>query len=61
MREKIRSVVVKDKMWEELRTLSTKESRSMSDLLREALNDLFAKRRLGDYDPVTDRFTSNIK
>lgn len=60
MREKIRSVVVKDKMWEMLRELSARESRSMSDLLREALNDLFEKKRAKNYDPVTDRLTSNF-
>lgn len=61
MNTKVRSVVVKDQVWEKLRKVAELEGRSMSDLLREALNDLFVKRRLGDYDPVTDRFTSNIK
>jgi Arc/MetJ-type ribon-helix-helix transcriptional regulator len=53
---KARSVVIKDQMWDTLRSLSARENRSMSDLLREALNDLFSKRQSKDYDPITDRF-----
>jgi len=60
MRTKVRSIVFADEMWENLRSLSKRENRSMSDLLREAINDLFAKRRTGTYDPVTDRLTSNF-
>jgi Arc/MetJ-type ribon-helix-helix transcriptional regulator len=52
---KARSVVIKDQMWDTLRSLSAGENRSMSDLLREALNDLFAKRQGRNYDPVADR------
>lgn len=57
---KARSMIIKDQMWENLRSLSAKENRSMSDLLREALNDLFSKRRSKDYDPVTDRFVGGL-
>jgi len=53
-------MIIKDQMWENLRSLSAKENRSMSDLLREALNDLFSKRRSKDYDPVTDRFVGGL-
>ena len=50
-----RAVIVKDGLWHRLRIISTNEDRSMSDLIREAINDLFAKRQGRNYDPVADR------
>ena len=54
-RKVVRSVAVGDQIWERLRELANKEDRSMSDLIRESLNDLFAKRQGRNYDPVADR------
>ncbi len=55
-RTKIRSFVVKDQIWARLKSLSKEEGRSMSELLREAINDLFKKREPGTYDPVRDQY-----
>lgn len=55
-RTKVRGVAIKDGMWETLRSLSAKENRNMSELIREALNDLFEKKSRRNYDPASDRF-----
>jgi hypothetical protein len=55
-RTKVRGVAIKDGMWEALRELGVKENRNMSELIREALNDLFDKKSRRNYDPVSDRF-----
>lgn len=52
-----RNVVIPPEIWDTLRKLSKKERRSMSSLIREALEDLFAKRDRKGYDPVTDTYT----
>lgn len=57
----IRSVVVGPKTWTKLKDLGKKEERSMSELVREAILDLFDKRTRPKgvkYDPVADRFSS---
>ena len=54
-RKVVRSVAVGDQIWERLRELANKEDRSMSDLIREAINDLLEKRQGRNYDPVMDR------
>ena len=50
-----RAVIVKDGLWNRLRIISTNEERSMSDLIRESINDLLEKRQGRNYDPVADR------
>lgn len=52
----IRSIVVGPETWKRLAELSKKEERSRSELIREALLDLFKKREPGVYDPKSDRF-----
>lgn len=52
----IRSIVVGPETWARLKNLAAKEERSMSELLREALLDIFKKREPGAYDPATDSF-----
>ena len=57
----IRSVVVGPKTWSKLKTLGKKEERSMSELIREAILDLFDKRtrpKTVNYDPVADKFNN---
>jgi len=55
-RAKVRGVVIKDPMWEALRGLGEKENRNMSELIREAINDLFEKKSRRNYNPMTDKF-----
>lgn len=53
-----RSIVVQDKMWFRLKNLAGEEGRSMSELIREALVDLFHKKTRSisqGYDPVKDQ------
>jgi len=55
-----RNIVVGPKTWAKLKSLARKEERSMSDIIREAIMELF-KRRMkqnpaGEYDPVTDNY-----
>ncbi len=55
----VRSIVVGNKTWEKLRALGKEEERSMSELIREALLDLFDKRIKPvkrEYDPTSDSF-----
>ena len=54
-RKVVRSVAVGDQIWERLREFANKEDRSMSDLIRESINDLLEKRQGRNYDPVADR------
>jgi len=57
----IRSVVVGPKTWSKLKALGKKEERSMSELIREAILDLFDKRtrpKTVNYDPVADKFNN---
>jgi len=52
-----RQVVLGDRYWNNLREMSVIEQRSISEILREAITDLFDKRRkntLTGYDPITD-------
>ena len=58
---KRRNVVIGDKTWGRLKDLAKKEERSMSDIIREGLMELFKQREAGverkpEYDPVTDTF-----
>ncbi len=55
-----RNIVVGPKTWAKLKSLARKEERSMSDIIREALMELF-KRRMKqnpaeEYDPITDNY-----
>ena len=53
-----RNIVIGNNTWHKLRTLGKTEERSMSDLIREAIADLFDKRVKPDkieYDPESDR------
>lgn len=59
-----RNIVVGPKTWEKLRALAREEERSMSDIIREALLELFKRREVGiargvQYDPVTDNYVTN--
>lgn len=57
-----RNIVLGDVFWNKLMKMKAEESRSISELIREALIDLFEKRRrqsLKHYDPVSDTFTKN--
>ena len=52
-----RQVVLGDRYWNSLREMSVIEQRSISEILREAITDLFEKRKqnvLTGYDPITD-------
>lgn len=50
-----RSIVVGPRLWANLKELSRREEESMSSLIREALQDLFVKRKKErGYDPVQD-------
>lgn len=53
-----RNIVVKDQLWKQLKEISKKEGRSLSELIREALIDFFNKKRResSHYDPVKDKF-----
>lgn len=55
---KRRNIVVGNKTWDRLRELGAKEERSLSELVREALQDLFHKRDKSirrEYNPISDR------
>lgn len=54
-----RQVVLGDIFWSKLQEMKKQEQRSISELVREALIDLFEKRKKQQataYDPVTDKF-----
>ena len=57
---KRRSIIIGDQMWDKIGKLARKEDRSRSELVREALIDLMARRERkpsGNYDPVNDQIT----
>ncbi len=57
-----RNIVIKTKTWEKLRGVSRDEERSMSDIIRQALNEFFTRHeqnKKGIYDPIKDRFSNN--
>lgn len=54
-----RSIVVKERTWQRLKKLGEEEERSVSELIREAIRDLFAKKgkpKSSRYNPVTDTY-----
>jgi len=56
-----RNIVVGSKTWGQLKSLAKKEERSMSDIIREALLELFKRREVGlareiQYDPKIDSY-----
>jgi len=58
LKQNRRSIVVQNKMWMTLKELAKEEGRSMSELIREALVDLFQKRTRPvsqGYDPIKDK------
>ena len=52
----MRSIIVGPETWARLRKLAKEEERSLSELTREALLDLFKKREPAEYDPKTDSY-----
>ena len=57
-----RQIVLGDIFWERLQRMKREEQRSISELIREALLDLFAKRNQQNatvYDPVSDSFKAS--
>lgn len=57
-----RQVVLGDLFWEKLQKMKREEQRSISELVREALIDLFEKRSRQNrttYDPVADTFKAS--
>lgn len=54
-----KNIMIGENAWRELKVLSKQEETSVSELIREAVRDLFAKRAQNPvkYDPVTDRFS----
>lgn len=54
-----KNIMIGRSMWETLKVLAHQEESSVSELIREAIRDLLAKRAQNPvkYDPVTDRFS----